>query len=82
MNAIKFLLYVGDGGMSFPGNLTNTDYLHLFVAKDDKISEREIVATRPGVSQSVNKVQSEIRERERERERGLTDCSPAVKCNG
>ena len=55
MNAIKFLLYVGDGGMSFPGNLTKPITCIYLWQKMIKY-QREIVA---GRSLIVNKVQEE-----------------------
>ena len=55
MNAIKFLLYVGDGGMSFPGNLTKPITCIYLWQKMIK-HQREIVA---GRSLIVNKVQEE-----------------------
>ena len=63
MNAIKFLLYVGDGGMSFPGNLTKPITCIYLWQKMIKY-QREIVAGRAWI---VNKVQQEkITERKRE----------------
>ena len=55
MNPIKFLLYVGDGRMSFPGNLTKPITCIYLWQKMIKY-QREIVA---GRSLIVNKVQEE-----------------------